>query len=329
MLYRRISTKICWQAGPAGRWIHSTTGRWARVLGMREPAIDGPIVVTGSNGFIGARLVERLTQLGAKVVRIDAAGTDGAHSVDIRSPEVADLIPASSRVVHLAALSTSGSCKADPALAASVNIVGTLNLAQAARAAGAKQFVFASTEWVYGSSGSEEPTFEDLPIDIGSLTDTYAITKIAAEGLLKSSGLFDDLVILRFGIVYGPRSENWSAVESLLNASSLGTVEVGSLATARRFIFVDDVVDGVLSSLGHRGQATLNLAGSKLVTLGDVITESKKILGRDVSVSETNPAAVSVRNPDPSLAMSVIGWRPEVDLHEGLSRVATHLGIGH
>lgn len=296
---------------------------------MKEPSIDGPVVVTGSNGFIGARLAERLTQLGVEVVRIDADGTNGAHAVDIRSPEVADLIPASSRVVHLAALSTSGSCKTDPALAASVNIVGTLNLAQAAKSAGAKQFVFASTEWVYGSSGSEEPTFEDLPIDIGSLTDTYAITKIAAEALLKSSGLFDDLVILRFGIVYGPRTANWSAVESLLNASSQGVVEVGSLATARRFIFVDDIVDGILAALGHQGQEILNLAGSTLVTLGDVITESQKILGREVSVSESNPAAVSVRNPDPSRAIEVLDWRPEVDLHEGLSRVAARLGISH
>ena len=296
---------------------------------MRETSIDSPVVVTGSSGFIGARLVQRLTQLGAEVVRIDAAGTDGAHQVDICSPAVADLIPAASRVIHLAALSTSGSCKADPALAAAVNIGGTLNLAQAARSKGAKQFVFASTEWVYGSSSSEEPAFEDVPIDMTAMGDTYAITKLAAEGLLKSSELFDDLMILRFGIVYGPRSDNWSAVESLLNASSKGPVEVGSLSTARRFIFVDDVVDGVLSSLGHHGQATLNIAGPKLVSLGDVITESGKILGREVEVRETNPTAVSVRNPDPSCAMSVIGWRPEVDLHEGLSRVAAHLGIGH
>jgi len=296
---------------------------------MKQTAVDGPVVVSGANGFIGTRLVQRLSGLGVEVVRIDAAATNGSSPVDIRDPDVADLIPASSHVVHLAALSTSGACKADPAAAASINIVGTLNLAQAARAARAKQFVFASTEWVYGSSGSAEPTFEDLPIDMGSLTDIYAITKIAAEGLLKSSDLFDNLTILRFGIVYGPRTENWSAVESLLNASAKGLVEVGSLSTARRFIFVDDVVDGVLSSLGHRGQATLNIAGQKLVSLGEVITESGKILGRDVEVRETNPTAISVRNPDPSRALSVIGWQPQVDLHEGLSRVAAHLGIGH
>lgn len=295
---------------------------------MEEVSVDGPVVVTGSNGFIGARLVERLSQLGVQVVCIDAAGTNGSHRVDIRSPEVAGLIPASSHVVHLAALSTSGLCKSDPAMAANINIVGTLNLAQAAHSAGAKQFVFASTEWVYGSSGSAEPTFEDQPIDIGSLTDIYAITKIAAEGLLKSSGLFDDLVILRFGIVYGPRFENWSAVESLLDASSRGTVEVGSLSTARRFIFVDDVVDGILSSLGHRGRDTLNLAGADLVTLGDVIEESEKVLGLEVSASETNPTAVSVRNPDPRHAMDVLGWHPQVDLHQGLSKVAAHLGLG-
>ena len=95
---------------------------------MRETSVDDPVVVTGSNGFIGARLVQRLSQLGVDVVRIDAAGTDGSHPVDICSAAVADLIPASSRVVHLAAISTSGSCRAEPALAAEVNIGGTRNV---------------------------------------------------------------------------------------------------------------------------------------------------------------------------------------------------------
>lgn len=290
-------------------------------------SVDEPVVVTGSNGFIGARLMQRLTDLGVDVIGIDAASANGSDAVDICNPAVADLIPASARVVHLAALSTSGSCKADPAQAAAVNIGGTLNLAQAARDKGSKQFVFASTEWVYGSSSSEEPAFEDVPIDMTAMVDNYAITKLAAEGLLKTSGLVEDLMILRFGIVYGPRSENWSAAESLLNATAKGRVEVGSLSTARRFIFVDDIVDGIMSSLGYRGQAVLNIAGSRLATLGDVITESSKILGREVEVHETNPSAVSVRNPDPSLAESVIGWRPEVDLNEGLRKVAEHLRL--
>ncbi|MGI9163881.1 MAG: NAD-dependent epimerase/dehydratase family protein, partial [Mycobacterium sp.] len=184
------------------------------------------------------------------------------------------------------------------------------------------------TEWVYGSSSSEEPAFEKNPIDITGLNDTYAITKLAAENLLRTTGLFEDLMVLRFGIVYGPRTENWSAAESLLSAASKGLVEVGSLSTARRFIFVDDVVDGIISSLGHTGHDILNIAGTQLASLGDVIAESEKILGRQVEVRETNPAAISVRNPDPAHAMAVLGWRPEVDLYEGLSRVAAHLGIG-
>lgn len=295
---------------------------------MKDISIDGPVVITGANGFIGARLVQKLLDLGADVIRIDASGTDGAHPVDICSPAVADLIPASSRIVHLAALSTSGSCKAEPARAAEVNIGGTLNLAQVAKDRGAKQFIFASTEWVYGSSSSEEPAFEKNPIDITALNDTYAVTKLAAENLLRTTGLFDDLMVLRFGIVYGPRSDNWSAAESLLAASAKGLVEVGSLSTSRRFIFVDDVVDGILASLGHRGHDIVNIAGLKLASLGDVITESERILGRQVEVRETNPTAISVRNPDPAHAMAVLDWRPEVDLREGLSRVAAHLGLG-
>lgn len=283
------------------------------------------VVVTGSSGFIGVRVVERLEALGVSVIEVDSA--TGA-AIDIRDEAVLSIIPEGSAVVHLAALSTSGQCADDPGAAVDVNIMGSLNLWKAAVDAGAKRFVFASTEWVYGNAGSEQAVTEMADISLNSLTDTYAITKAAAESLLAAAPGDIDLAILRFGIVYGPRSSGWSAAESLLSAvANSDEVRVGSLRTSRRFIHVDDVAAAVVMAALGTGSYTVNIAGSRLVTLGEVIEVAQSITDKRVEVIETSPAGVTVRNPDPSLARDVLGWQPQIEFEQGLHQVAEHLGL--
>lgn len=283
------------------------------------------VVVTGSSGFIGARVVERLEALGITVIEVDAAGGD---AIDIRDEAVLSIIPEGSAVVHLAALSTSGQCADNPGAAVDVNIMGSLNLWKAAVVAGAKRFVFASTEWVYGNAGSEQAVTEMAEISLNNLTDTYAITKAAAESLLAAAPGDIDLAILRFGIVYGPRSSGWSAAESLLSAvANSDEVRVGSLRTSRRFIHVDDVAAAVVMAALGTGSYTVNIAGSRLVTLGEVIEAAQGITDKRVEVIETSPEGVTVRNPDPSLARDVLGWQPQIDFEQGLRQVAEHLGF--
>jgi len=283
------------------------------------------VVVTGSSGFIGARVVERLVALGISVIEIDAARGDG---IDIRDESVSSMIPEGRAMVHLAALSTSGQCADDPTAAVDVNILGSLNLWNAAVDAGATRFVFASTEWVYGNAGSDQAVTEMADISLSGLADTYAITKAAAESLLAAAPGDIDLAILRFGIVYGPRSSGWSAAESLLSAvANSDEVRVGSLRTSRRFIHVDDVAAAVVMAALDTGSYTVNIAGSRLVTLGEVIEVAQSITDKRVDVIETSPEAVTVRNPDPSLARDVLGWQPEIDFEQGLRQVAEHLGF--
>lgn len=208
--------------------------------------------------------------------------------------------------------------------------MGTLNLIDAAEARGARQFVFASSEWVYDHFVEGVAKTEDDVVDAAKLTSEYAFSKYVSEINLRQKARhgFCPVTILRFGIIYGPRRENWSAVESLLNTvATKDEVTVGALATARRFVHVADIAEGILAAVGQGGFEIVNLQGRALVSLGDVIETSKALLGRDPKIVESNPAAPSIRMVDGDKARALLGWQPRIGLEEGLETVIDHLGL--
>jgi len=282
------------------------------------------VVVTGSESFVGRALIPALLAADRQVVAIDTIQPrlDGGVAVDIRSRQLADCFPEGAEaVVHLAAISRDRDCAADPVTAYDVNVSGTANVLQAARARGISQVVFASTEWVYGDVGDQESQPEDSVLDVHGALNEYAATKVAGEMALAVAvkrGLAAG-TILRFGIIYAPRPSNWSAVESLVNSvRTLDEVAVGSKATARRFIHVDDIASGIVASLGHPGFDIFNLAGDELVTLGRVLGLACEASGRSPTIVEKDPAAASVRNPVSDKAKSVLAWEPAVSIEAGV-----------
>lgn len=279
------------------------------------------IFLTGTESFIGRVLLDACRAQGIAVTGIDSqsAGNDGSTKADIRDAAIADLIPEGATVIHLAAVSRDPDCRADPKSAFDINVNGTLNVAAAAQARGAAQLIFASSEWVYGDVRNDEVQREDQAIDVTTMKSEYALTKIVAEQLLRLTCDLPAVTVLRFGIVYGPRPSNWSAVEALFNAvRTRDEVTVGAKATARRFIHVDDIVAGLLASRGRQGFEVFNLSGDRPVTLGEIVETSAKVLGRSVSVAESNPAQPSIRNPDNGMARGALGWAPRLDIEAGL-----------
>lgn len=280
------------------------------------------LFVTGSESFIGRRVFSRCRALGIEALGIDSVSSGAPHTTmaDIRDPAIADVIPEGSIVLHLAAVSRDPDCRADPRSAIDTNIGGTLNVAAAAEKRNASQLVFASSEWVYGDVANDDVQLEDCPIDVTQIKSEYALTKIVGEQCLKLTCKLPGVTVLRFGIVYGPRPANWSAVEALFHSvKEKDAVSVGSVATGRRFIHVDDIVSGILESTGRTGFEIFNLSGDTVVTLGEVIKQSAELLGRTPVVQEKTPQAVSVRNPDNTKARNVLGWKPEIGLKDGLS----------
>jgi nucleoside-diphosphate-sugar epimerase len=283
------------------------------------------IVIVGSEGFIGHRLRALCANDGHTVIGIDVveSAAPGNIRCDIRSADLAEVLPEDAdAVVHLAAVSRDQDCASDLDRALSINVGATWNVLEAARARGVPQMIFASSEWVYGDVAGQDVQREDAPIDVNKLTSTYAMTKIFAERLLDAAWQADPrtaVTVLRFGIVYGPRPADWSAVEHMFNQVKAGEVVVrGSLKTARRFIHVDDVCRGILSAVGHTGFDVFNISGDSLVSLADLIDASAALIGRMPTVVEGDPSAITVRNPDNTKARNTLGWTPAIDLAAGL-----------
>jgi UDP-glucose 4-epimerase len=282
------------------------------------------IVITGSESFVGAELKAQLKAAGHEYLGLDAlSSTDPKTRIaDICSPSVVDVIPENAdTLIHLAAISRDKDCLADPVRAFQVNVNGTINLIRAARARGVRQFIFASSEWVYGDVANEEIQTENLAIDIRKLHSEYAITKLVGEQMLRIECERSAwaATVLRFGIIYGKRPGNWSAVESLFfGARDKSTIEIGSARTGRRFIHVSDICRGIIASLDRSGYEIFNLSGDHLITLGEIVAEGARIWDTKPLLLEKNPSVISIRNPENAKAREILSWAPRYDLATGL-----------
>ncbi len=195
------------------------------------------LIITGSESFIGKELKRHCREKGVEWVGIDTVPLTDPHTIqmDIRSSDLKKAIPeGADALVHLAAISRDQDCRVNPKLAFDVNVMGTLNLIEAARHQKVRQFIFASSEWVYGEVGNQAVQTEDQPIDATKILSEYVLSKIAGEQSLRMAFAqgFCPVTVLRFGIVYGPRPANWSAVEMLFNeVRTKDTIEVGPMGS--------------------------------------------------------------------------------------------------
>lgn len=291
------------------------------------------IFLTGSSSFVGKELLRCCAAKNIEVVGVDAVYPEqkGCYQADICSESVSRHIPSDcDAMIHLAALSRDADCKGNAYKCFTTNVMGTLNMIEAAASKGVKQFIFASSEWVYGDFKEGEIKNEDSFIDASSLKSEYALSKLVSEINLRQrySQGFCPVTILRFGIIYGPREGNWSAVESLLNlVATQPEVAVGSLQTGRCFIHVTDIAEAIIASIGLGGFQIINVQGKNLVTLSDIIEAAKMILKRDPKVQERTPGQVSQRIVSNAKAKELLHWQARIGLEEGLRTVADFLKI--
>jgi nucleoside-diphosphate-sugar epimerase len=194
-------------------------------------------------------------------------------------------------------------------------------LLNAANKQKAERFIFASSEWVYPDSVNTN--FNEKKVyEINEIKSKYGISKAIGEKLIIALSEANYNILLRFGIIYGPRKLNFSAVESLfLSVKNKQKFEIGSYKTARRFIFIDDIVAAIEKSIFLKKTVTLNITGNKLISLKSIINTSKKILQKSPKIIEANPSNLSIRNASNLNAKKILKWNPLYSLKKGLKSI--------
>jgi UDP-glucose 4-epimerase len=312
-------------------------------------------LVTGGAGFIGSNLVDALLARGDEVTIVDDLSTGRRENLDAALAAGAELAKLDIReaaalaervaaarpdvVFHLAAQIDVRKSVADPAFDASINVGGTANVLEAARAAGgsegagtadggsAPRIVFVSTGGaIYGEGdGQRLPLAENAPI---APLSPYGQSKFAAEGYLALYERLYDLsgVSLRLGNVYGPRQDPLG--EAGVIAIFCGKLRAGERPTVfgdgrqtRDYIYVGDVVAAALAAAESGASGPVNI-GTGIET--DVLELARRLAeidgaeGFEPEPAPPRPGEVQRISLDASRAERELGWRAETSLEDGL-----------
>ena len=307
-------------------------------------------LVTGGAGFIGSNLVDALLARNDEVVvldnlatgrrsNLDSALARGAHLVveDIRDAELVRTLLEQERpevVFHLAAQMDVRVSAAKPVYDAEVNVIGTINMLEAARLSGARRFVFASTGGAIYGETDVLPTPEDTDINSEA---PYGQAKYSAEGYCDLWGRLHGLstVSLRFGNVYGPRQDplGEAGVVAIfcgkLRDRGQPTVFGDGLQT-RDYIYVEEVVEAALIASANEVTGPFNVGTGKESSVLDLVEVLRKH-GRDMGIIGPNdpfdpqfaPARageVQRSTLDPRKSRDVLGFEARIDLEDGMRR---------
>jgi nucleoside-diphosphate-sugar epimerase len=303
------------------------------------------VLVTGGCGFIGSHLVDTLLRRGTEVRVLDNLATGRranlAHVLECHEDRdkltfmqgditdrttVQEAVKGVDYILHQAALPSVQRSVEDPLISNLVNVEGTLNVLVAARDAGVKRVVYASSSSVYGDS-PQLPKVEDMAANPLS---PYAVSKLAAEAYCRTFtrvyGL--ETVSLRYFNVFGPRQDPnslYAAVLPRFIEALLGKrrpVIYGDGAQSRDFTHIENVVRANLLALDAAEVAgeAFNIACGESVDLKTVLQLLTEFSGQPVEPEYQAPRAGDVKHSlaDISKAERMLGYRPVTPFREGL-----------
>jgi UDP-glucose 4-epimerase len=289
------------------------------------------VAVTGGSGFIGSHVVDALLARGLEVRMVDRHPSP-YHRESEAPTAIADLRDAGAvagalsgceAVLHLAAAADVNDVVADPVAAEEVNTRGTMNVLEAARRVGCQRVVYASTIWVYGEQVDgvvDEDSFVGVPRHF------YTATKLAGESYVRAlSQLYGfEHTILRFGIPYGPRARGAAVLPTFVRKAYDGEpiTIAGGGAQSRRFVYVEDLAEGVARALAPAAaNRVYNLVSEEDVTILQV-AEVVRELVRPVELVHVDGRAADFRGAVVSgeRAAHELGWRASTPFREGARR---------
>jgi UDP-glucose 4-epimerase len=307
-------------------------------------------LVTGGAGFIGSNLVDALLDRGDEVLVIDNLATGRRSNLDSALARGAQLVVEDIRdgaligsllererpevVFHLAAQMDVRVSAARPVYDAEVNVVGTINMLEAARLSGVRRLIFASTGGAIYGETDVLPTPEDAAINSEA---PYGQAKYSAEGYCDLWGRLHGLstVSLRFGNVYGPRQDplGEAGVVAIfcgkLRDRGQPTVFGDGLQT-RDYIYVEEVVSAALIASADEVTGPFNVGTGKESSVLDLVAVLGK-LGREMGITSPDdtfephmaparPGEVQRSALDPRKSRDTLGFEARTALEDGLRR---------
>jgi UDP-glucose 4-epimerase len=300
------------------------------------------ILVTGAAGFIASHVADAYVKAGYEVAVIDDLSRGAMKNVnpkcrfypcDLRDREAVEKIFHAEKpeiVNHHAAQMDVRRGVREPLFDAQVNILGSINLLEAAVAHGAKRFIYAATAGAGYGEPKQLPVPEDYPIN--PITP-YGISKHTVEHYLFTFQFLYGLeyVVLRYGNVYGPRqsSQGEAGVFAIFSEQMLAGVQpviYGDGSKLRDYIYISDVVAANRAAIDRGSNEIFNI-GSGVATPDLEVFQ----LVRDLLGKSDEPCYVSRRAGeidriclDISKAARLLGWKPQVSLAEGARRTVTY-----
>jgi UDP-glucose 4-epimerase len=301
------------------------------------------VLVTGGGGFIGSNLVRALVERGDDVRVLDNFSTgnranlaDLADDVEVAEGELRsyERVHAATRgievVFHQGALPSVPRSVQDPLTTSAVNVEGTLNVLLASRDEGVRRVVFASSSSVYGNS-DELPRVETQHLDPIS---PYGVSKLAAERYCVSFARVYPIetVALRYFNVFGPHQDPTSQYAAVVPRFVTAIAEerpvdvYGDGRQQRDFTFVSNIVEANLLAAEAEGVSgrVVNVATGRGTSVNELADTVAAVLGKEVEREFHPQRAGDVRDSwaDVDRARELLGWRPRIDLEEGLRIVA-------
>ena len=296
-------------------------------------------LVTGGAGFIGSHIAETLAGRGDAVRVLDNLSTGKKENlaglldqVEFIEGDIRDLetcrraVKGMDHVLHQAALASVPGSVADPLLNNAINVTGTLNLLLAARDAGVRSFVLASSSAVYG----DDPAPSKREGREGRPLSPYGLSKHAGERYCEVFHTLFGLkaVSLRYFNVFGPRQDprsEYAAVIPLFITKVLKgerPVVYGDGEQTRDFIYVRNVVQANILAAGSpaAGGEAVNIAGGAALTVNGLLAAVNEALGTRVEPVHAEPRAGDIRHSvaDVEKSRRVLGFEPAVSFLDGL-----------
>jgi UDP-glucose 4-epimerase len=289
------------------------------------------ILVTGGSGFIGSHVLDVLAARGHEPVNFDRVASPHHERRAIKTvigdatdtEALAAAMDGCEAVVHLAAMADVNDVQADPEGAERLNGRATLAVLEAARRAGVQRVVYGSTIWVYSDcpeTAVDEDTRFLAPAHL------YTATKLAGELYCRSYAELYGLeyTVLRFGIPYGPRARDATVLAAFVGKALRGEplTVAGDGSQGRRFIYVEDLADGVERALAPAAaNRVYNLAGSETTTILEIAEAVRDLVGdAEIVHTEARSGDFGGKEVSSERALSELGWQPVTPFAEGARR---------